>query len=152
MSDARASAEIAAPAEKVWRLVSDLPRMGEWSPENTGGRWIGGASGPATGARFRGSNRKGLRRWSTTVTVTAADEGKKFAFDVTYGPLAISTWEYTFTANGNVTTVVEEWTDRRPTWMKIASAPAMGVADRAAHNQRGMEHTLDRLKATAERG
>jgi uncharacterized protein YndB with AHSA1/START domain len=150
MSDARASADIAAPADKVWSLVSDLPRMGEWSPENTGGKWIDGATGPTAGARFRGSNRKGLRRWSTTCTVTAADVGKKFAFDVTYGPLAISTWEYTLTPNGNSTTVVEEWTDRRPTWMKVASGPVMGVADRAAHNQRGMEQTLEKLKAAAE--
>jgi hypothetical protein len=124
--------------------------MGEWSPENTGGRWVGGASGPAVGARFRGSNRKGLRRWSTTCTVTAADEGERFAFDVTYGPVSISTWEYTFNASGDGTTVVEEWTDRRPLWMKMVGVPVMGVADRAAHNQRGMEHTLARLKAAAE--
>jgi ligand-binding SRPBCC domain-containing protein len=150
MSDAKASADISAPADKVWSLVSDLPRMGEWSPENTGGRWVGGATGPTVGARFRGSNRKGLRRWSTTVTVTAADEGQKFSFDVTYGPVAISTWEYTFNTNGNGTTVVEEWTDRRPTWMKLAGVPVMGVTDRGEHNRRGMEQTLARLKATAE--
>ena len=150
MSDARASADISAPADKIWTLVSDLPRMGEWSPENTGGKWLGGASGPAVGARFRGSNRKGLRRWSTTCTVTEADAGKKFAFDVAYGPVAISTWEYTLSTNGNGTTVVEEWSDRRPAWMKIAAIPVMGVADRAEHNRRGMEKTLDRLKAAAE--
>ena len=151
MSDAKATADIAAPAAKVWSLVSDLPRMGEWSPENTGGRWIGGATGPAVGAKFRGTNRKGLRRWSTTCTVTAAEEGKRFTFDVTYGPLAISTWDYTFsTTNGGGTTVVEEWTDRRPGWMKVASGPVMGVMDRAAHNQRGMEQTLALLKAAAE--
>ena len=152
MTDAQASTDIAAPAEEIWSLVSDLPRMGEWSPENTGGRWLGGATGPAEGARFRGSNRKGLRRWSTTCTVTAADAGRKFAFNVDFGPVPISTWEYTFTTNGNSTTVVEEWTDRRPLWMKLGGIPAMGVADRAAHNRRGMEHTLDRLKAAAEKG
>lgn len=150
MSDVQVTADIAAPADKVWTLVSDLPRMGEWSPENTGGRWVEGATGPVEGAKFRGSNRKGLRRWSTTCTVTAADAGKKFAFEVTYGPLAISTWEYTFTPNGDNTTVVEEWTDRRPLWMKIGSGPVMGVADRAAHNRRGMEHTLEKLKVAAE--
>ena len=38
---------IAAAPERVYELVSDLPRMGEWSPENTGGTWIKGAKGPA---------------------------------------------------------------------------------------------------------
>jgi hypothetical protein len=150
MSDVQVSADIGAPANEVWALVSDLPRMGQWSPENTGGRWIGGATGPAVGAKFRGTNRKGLRRWSTTCTVTAADEGKRFTFEVTYGPLAISTWDYSFTGNGSATTVVEEWTDRRPGWMKTMSGPVMGVLDRAGHNRRGMEHTLEQLKAAAE--
>jgi uncharacterized protein YndB with AHSA1/START domain len=150
MSNVQVSTDIAAPADKVWALVSDLPRMGEWSPENTGGRWLRGATGPAVGAKFRGSNRKGLRRWSTTCTVTAADQGKRFTFQVDYGPVPISTWDYTLTGNGDGTTVVEEWTDRRPLWMKLAGAPAMGVADRGDHNRRGTEKTLANLKAAAE--
>src|SRR5277367_6047983 len=64
-----ASRDIAAPAEKVWALVSDLPRMGEWSPENAGGKWVKGATGPALGSVFQGANKNGFRRWSTTVTV-----------------------------------------------------------------------------------
>ena len=55
--------EIAAPAETVWALVSDLPRMGEWSPENQGGTWLNGATGPAPGAIFTGKNKNGIRRW-----------------------------------------------------------------------------------------
>jgi hypothetical protein len=37
---------IRADAGELYDLVSDLPRMGEWSPENTGGRWVNGAAGP----------------------------------------------------------------------------------------------------------
>jgi hypothetical protein len=48
--------------------------------------------------------------------------------------------------------VTESWTDNRPAWMKIASGPVMGVVDRAAHNRRGMEHTLAALKKAAESG
>jgi hypothetical protein len=150
MSDVQVSADIAAPADKIWALVSDLPRMGEWSPENTGGEWIGGATGPAVGVKFRGRNRKGFRRWSTTCTVTAADQSSRFTFEVTYGPVRISTWDYTLTAKGDGTTVVEEWTDRRPTWMRVGGAPVMGVLDRGDHNRRGMEQTLARLKTAAE--
>ena len=68
--------DIAAPAEKVWALVSDLPRMGEWSPENAGGTWAKGATGPALGAVFKGTNKNGFRRWSTTVTVVACEPGQ----------------------------------------------------------------------------
>src|SRR6202021_1396406 len=60
-----ASHDIAAPAEKVWALVSDLPRMGEWSPENAGGKWVKGATGPALGAVFEGTNKHGFRPWAT---------------------------------------------------------------------------------------
>ena len=44
-----------------------------------GGRWLGGATGPALGARFHGSNRRGWRRWSTRVVVTACEPGRKDA-------------------------------------------------------------------------
>lgn len=45
--------EIAAAPERIWALVTDLPRMNEWSPENNGGEWSEGATGPALGARFK---------------------------------------------------------------------------------------------------
>lgn len=50
--------EVSASPEKVWSLVTDLPRMGEWSPENLGGEWLDGATGAAVGAKFRGNNKK----------------------------------------------------------------------------------------------
>ena len=56
--------DIAAPSEKVWALVTDLPRMGEWSPENAGGEWVQGATGPALGSVFQGKNKNGIRRWT----------------------------------------------------------------------------------------
>ena len=40
------SRDIDAPAHDVFALVSDLTRMGEWSPENSGGTWIKGSTGP----------------------------------------------------------------------------------------------------------
>src|SRR5271156_1062152 len=86
--------DIAAPPEKVWALVSDLPRMGEWSPENAGGKWVKGASGPALGAVFEGTNKNGFRRWSTVVTVVACEPGVVFEFAVTSGPFAVASWRY----------------------------------------------------------
>ena len=151
MSDIEISQEMAADAAKIYDLVSDLPRMGQWSPENTGGRWLAGATGPAVGAKFKGTNKHKFLRWSTTVTVTDAVPGKRFAFNVDYLGVPISTWSYDFEPDGAGCKVVESWTDRRPTWMKLASAPVMQVADRGAHNRRTMQATLAALRAAAEK-
>ena len=45
------STEIAAAPETVYALVSDITRMGEWSPETVRAVWTRGATGPAVGAR-----------------------------------------------------------------------------------------------------
>jgi hypothetical protein len=146
------SETIAADADTLYDLVSDLSQMGRWSPEAVGGRWAGGASGPTVGATFRGNNRKGWRRWSTSAKVTAADQGKRFAFHVTFGPVPIADWSYDFIADGGSTRVVEQWTERRPGWMKALSGPTIGVPDRAVHNRQTMAATLAALKRAAESG
>jgi len=43
ISTVSVSRSIAAPPERLFALVTDLARMGESSPENTGGRWAKGA-------------------------------------------------------------------------------------------------------------
>jgi hypothetical protein len=124
--------------------------MGEWSPETTACHWLGDASGPSVGARFRGSNQRSWRRWSTTCTVTDATPGRRFAFRVAFGPLAIAEWSYDFTPTQAGCRVTESWTDRRAGWMRVGARPLMGVADQAEHNRAGMAATLAALKAAAE--
>ena len=145
-----ASREIAAPADEVWSLVSDLPRMGEWSNENVGGRWLGETTAPAPGATFRGSNRNGFRRWSTKVTVLDADVGEAFRFRVSYLGLPISEWSYEFESTPEGCRVTESWVDRRPGWFPPMARLATGVADRSEHTRAGIELTLERLAAAAE--
>jgi uncharacterized protein YndB with AHSA1/START domain len=146
--------DIAAPAEAVWALVSDLPRMGEWSPETTAVSWIDGSTGPSVGARFRGSNRAGVRRWSTTCTITVADPPRELAWDVhTVLGLSIAEWRYLIEPTGEFSCrVTESTTDKRNAVAKLLGNLATGVKDRGEHNRRGMEQTLERLKAAAEPG
>lgn len=142
--------DIDASPERLYDLVSDVTAMGRWSPETTGCRWIGGASGAAVGSRFRGSNRDGWRRWSTTCRVVTAEPGREFAFDVSLGPWPISSWVYRFDAVGGGSRVTETWRDKRPALLVRLSPTVMGVPDRPEHNRRGMEKTLENLKGFAE--
>jgi len=147
------SRAVAAPAELVWSMVSDLPRMGEWSPENTGGTWLKGATGPVVGARFKGTNKNGKKSWSTSVTVTVCDAPTAFAFKVSSGGLSVATWSYAIepTAGANGCTVTETWHDERGWLVKTLGGPVSGVADRdSEHSRRGMEATLEGLAAAAE--
>lgn len=141
---------IAASPDALYDLVSDVTRMNEWSPETTSCRWLPPATGPAVSAQFRGTNRHGWRRWSTTCTVITAEPGRRFAFDVLSGRRSVSQWSYDFAAHGTRCRVVESWTDRRPWWLILVSAPATGVADRESHNRAGMAATLAALARAAE--
>ena len=143
--------EINAPADAVWALVSDLPGMGALSPENTGGAWVGGASGPVVGARFKGTNKNGVRRWSTQVQVVRSDPGRAFSFAVTYLGLPVANWSYDLAPTEGGCRVTETWEDRRPGWFVKVGGLATGVPDREAATARNLETTLANLKAAAER-
>lgn len=147
--DLDVSAVIEAPSDVLYALVSDVTRMGEWSPENVGGRWLDGVTEPAVGARFRGANRRGWRRWSTTCTVVAAEPGRTFAFDVRVAGFRTSRWTYAFRAVGDGTEVTESWSDHRPKWLAILGRVTMGISDLRAHNEQNIASTLARLGAAA---
>ena len=80
-----------ATPEQVWALVSDVTRIGEFSPETFEAEWLDGATGPAVGARFRGHvkrNEKGPIYWSTC-EVTVCEPLEEFMFAVVQGGYAV---------------------------------------------------------------
>jgi uncharacterized protein YndB with AHSA1/START domain len=141
------SMTIAAPPDEVYGLVSDVTRMGEWSPECVRCKWLDGDR-----KKFRGYNRKGFVRWSTNATVVRAEPGKEFTFDVhAVAGIPVARWSYRFTpAVAGGTVVTESWEDHRAGPFKTLTGLAIGVSDRAEHNRKGMEQTLERIKAAAE--
>jgi hypothetical protein len=152
MDELRVEEHISAAPAAVYDMVSDITRMGSWSPETTSCRWIGGATKAVAGARFRGANKNGWRRWRTTCTVVSAEAGQRFAFDVGLGPFPVAHWAYEFSPapDGDGCVVVETWIDRRPGWLIKTSPMATGVSDRLAHNRESMKATLAGLRAEAE--
>ena len=147
-----ASTEIAAPCDKVYAMVTDLERMGEWSPENKGGAWKGGATAAAPGAVFKGRNQNGKKKWSGVVRVVDVTPPSRFAFTTVVGPMQIGTWSYDIEPTATGCKVTESWVDRRnPVFaLPILGKAVTGVADRATHNKAAIETTLANLKKAAE--
>ena len=142
--------QVAASAQRVWELVSDLPGMGRLSPENAGGTWLGDATGPAVGAQLKGVNRAGRRRWSTLTTVVRCEPGSAFAFDVTALGLKVARWEYAIEPEGAGCAVTETWTDHRGPVMVAIGRLTTGVADREAFTERSIASTLAALTTAAQ--
>jgi uncharacterized protein YndB with AHSA1/START domain len=138
--EGQATIHVNASPEVVYDLVSDVTRMGEWSPECVKCEWLDGATGPQVGARFKGTNKMGPLTWSTSPTVLEADRGKSFAFDA-----GATTWRYSFTPDNGGTSVTESFVVTS-TITKIYST----LGRRQGMLIRGMQQTLERIKAVAE--
>jgi hypothetical protein len=140
--------DIEASAEVVFHFVTDLPGMGRLSPENKGGVWQDGATGPALGVRFKAANAHRDFEWSTTSTVTAYEPPRHFAFRVTYGPLQIALWDYYVTSIRGGCRVIECWTDLRSDVLKRDDK--RNDYDRAKFTEESIRTTLVRIKAFNE--
>ena len=143
------SVRVEAPAQQVWELVSDLPQMGRFSPEATGGRWTRGG-GPVAGAVFTGTNRTGARRWSTKAKVVQAAPGKAFAFEVSALGLPGALWSYEIETTPSGCRVTESWQDRRGTVLRTLGGLVTGRPDREGFTGESIEQTLAAVKAHAE--
>jgi hypothetical protein len=146
----RATLHIAAPADRIYDIVTDVANMGRLSPECVGGQWVGGATGPAVGARFKGRNKRGIARWSTLNEVVEADPGRAFAFQTKQSGMR---WRYELepVADGTIVTESRAPVRERPLVARVFARIALGGGDEHEDELRaGMVATLQRLKAVAE--
>ncbi len=143
-----ASIEINASPEAVYDLVSDLPRMGEWSPENVGGEWQDGGSGKV-GDRYIGHNQAGERSWSVPVMVTAADRDRCFEFVTRPDEGPCVRWTYRLEPTEAGTRVTEVWdVEQLPSSLQSRTQEQLDERSRAVET--ALAATLAALKATAE--
>lgn len=154
VSRGEASLRVEAPAEAIWGLLADLARTGEWSPECTGGRWLGGADGPAPGARFLGFNRKGPLWWYTRSKVVACEPGRLLSWEVTPpgSRRPVSRWTWRIEPDGTGAMVTESFEiGRAPRHVRASWLLLNGSgAGRMEALQRGLQASLERVKRVAE--
>ena len=144
--------EIAAPADIVYGIVTDLTAMAELADETIQMTWRKG-SAAAPGAVFKGNNRNGFRRWSTKCTVAEATRATRFTFDVSAAAgIPVARWQYDIEElpDGAGCRVTESTWDHRPGWFRGPAGLATGSPDRTAANVAHIQNTLRRLKQRAE--
>ncbi len=152
MGTVEVSEVISAPPERVWDLIRDPTLMGDLVAECTGMKWTRPVTAPEVGARFRGTNRRGWRRWSTTCTIVRYQPGQEVAWDVRVGPVPVAEWSYLIIdagENGPVT-ITERFVDHRSSGFQALSPIFRGVKDTDALNREHIVETLGRIKARAE--
>lgn len=143
-----AAVDIEASPAVVYDAVRRLERMGEWSPENLGGRWVEG-DGTSVGDRFEGDNRRGEVEWTFPVTVNAVEPGVVFAFHTGPAEKPWVQWTYRLEPSGSGTTVTESWELLEPGPF-IESLGDDYPAQRAVQMEQDLAATLTSLKASLE--
>jgi hypothetical protein len=147
------SRHIEATPQVLYDLVSDVTRTPEYSSEVVRCTWLGGATGPAVGARFKAINKAGRGpNWPNKPVVTAADPGREFAFARTEPFAGTVAWRYSFEPEGTGTRVTESYEVTRKLtavgWFVIGTL--YGLKDRRSDLRAGMTATLDRIAKMTE--
>ena len=141
---------IDADADLLYEMISDLPRIGEWSPECEAVEWEGEVTEPVEGSTFFGHNAVGPGRrirYSRHGRVLTAEAGREFAFVTDEGGRESTVWRYRFEAEGSGTRVTESYEVRWiPVWARILDVPL----NRHKELLENMRTTLERLKVAAE--
>ena len=144
---ASVSTDVAAPPDAVYALVADVRNMGRWSPECRSCEWVDEPG--VVGSHFKGRNRNGPMRWTTTARVLAADPGQEFSFATVAGDKLSTRWTYRFEPAGGGTTLTESF-ESIYTPPMIALFERLFMRNRQAQLEDGMRRTVAAIKAAAE--
>jgi uncharacterized protein YndB with AHSA1/START domain len=144
------SIRIAAPPSAVFRLVSDVERIGEWSPECRSATWLDERRG--VGARFRGHNRSGANRWSRICEVVVDDPDHEFTWrTVPGGPITDDSTRWGFVVepldSGTLLTQAMQMLKKPQAWfrpyIRLTMSHHLDMRDQ-------MRVTLEAIRAAAE--
>lgn len=146
------SIHIALNPDATYALVSDVPRMGEWSPVCKECWWDDPAAGAVRGAWFTGRNVLPERTWETRSQVVTADPGREFAWEVNNGWVR---WGFTIDGAEDGSTLTQHWhflpKGIEGFYGRFGDEADAQIAARSELALRGIPATLAAIKATAER-
>lgn len=148
--DIEVSRDIAASPEAVFTAITDITRMGEWSPETRGAEWNDGFDHAEVGAQYTGHNQHGDKEWSIMATIVELVPNERFFFDCISRDFVFAKWGYAIEPTDAGCRVTEYSQNLIPVEARARSASISGVEDRDTHNRAGMEATLERLAAALE--
>ncbi|KMO74211.1 polyketide cyclase [Mycolicibacterium chubuense] len=143
----QAQIDINAPVSTVWKLVSDLDRMPQWSPQC---RFMKALGELRPGARTINMNRRGRLFWPTTCRITELVPEQKLAFRVNENN---TVWSYELEPTEAGTRLIE--TRNAENGTKAMSTFLVGkfmggVPSFEQELVDGMNASLARIKAAAE--
>jgi hypothetical protein len=143
------SIDVEATPERVWSLVTDLPRMARWSPQVV--RTVVRGDGPVRlGTRALNLNRKGLLMWPTRSKVVRFEPHRDFAIRIKDNH---TVWSFALEPTAGGTRLVQR--REAPDGTSAISDTLVrrvlgGQADFQAELRKGMRRTLRGIKADAE--
>lgn len=144
-----ATVQIDARPDVVYRLITHLPTLASLAEEAVAMQWRKGDA-VTPGAVFEGHNENRGRRWSTRCTVTDAEPGRRFAFDVRYTILPSPAGSTTSSPRTAAARSPRAPGTAGPGGSAKVAGKATGVSDRVAANTEHIRLTLQRLKQRAE--
>lgn len=143
------SIDIDASPATVWRVVSDLKRMGEWSPQCRKMFVFGGP--PKLGTRTLNINHAGKVHWPTNAKVVAFVPEEKIAFRIVENR---TVWTYALEATSTGTKLTESRTapDGVSRISNVLTSRLFGGTARfEGALEKGIHKTLARIKSEVER-
>jgi uncharacterized protein YndB with AHSA1/START domain len=143
----RASIDIEAPADQVWRVISDLPRTPQWSPECTRVVPLGRIR---EGSFMLGLNRRGGIRWATLSQITRHQPDQEIAWVVRTNR---SRWTYQLEGTGTGVRLVETRETPKGVGSIARWFTRAFLGGEAGHDdelEHGMASGLERIKAIVE--
>jgi hypothetical protein len=129
----------------MFGLVTDVGRIGEWSPECVGASWLNGVA-PMPGATFEGHNRAGSFEWSTTCVVTESQQPSVFEWVVLDSALDPqrpgATWRYELVPGSAGQTIVRHSFVHGPG----ATGVTMAIEEDPGQAEKLLQDRLDQLR------